>query len=139
MGALPLPAGIVRAARIGTGARIVPEPASWTFDDLAGRFVELSGLGNSACLSMALGVILDAQRSGEPAGWVTRTDSCFYPPDAAASGIDLEALVVVRVPGDREIVRAADRLARSGAVGLVVLGERLDGDAVPAARPGPAP
>jgi recombination protein RecA len=121
MGALPLPAGIVRAARIGTGTRIAPAPASWTFDDLAGRFVELSGLGNSACLSMALGVVLDAQRSGEPAAWVTRTDSCFYPPDAAASGLDLEALAVIRVPGNREIVRAADRLSRSGAFGIVVL------------------
>lgn len=121
MGALPLPSGIVRAARIGAGARIAPAPATWTFADLAGRFVELSGLGNSACMSMAMGVVLDAQRNGEPATWVTRTDSCFYPPDAAAGGVDLEALAVIRVPDDRAIVRAADRLARSGAFGIVVL------------------
>ena len=121
MGALPLPSGIVRAARIGSGTRLAPAPARWCFADLAGRFVELSGLGDSACLSMALGVVLDAQRNGEPAAWVTRPDSCFYPPDAAAGGVDLEAFAIIRVPDDRAIVRAADRLARSGAFGIVVL------------------
>jgi recombination protein RecA len=121
MGALPLPSGIVRAARIGSGARIAPAPASWSFAELAGRFTELSGLSDSACLTLSLGIVLDAQRNGEPTAWVTREESCFFPPDASSGGIDLDALAVVRVPDDRAVVRAADRLARSGAFGMVVL------------------
>lgn len=119
--ALPLPSGIVRAARIGTAEQLAPAPASWSHAELAGRFTELSGLGDSACLTLAISAVLDAQRHGEPVAWVTLRESSFYPLDAWAAGVDLDALVVVRVPDDRAVAHAADRLARSGAFGMLML------------------
>lgn len=121
MAALPLPSGIVRAARIGAAEQLAPAPASWSHAELAGRFTELSGLGDSACLTLACSAMLDAQHHGEPVAWVTLRDSCFYPLDVAAGGIDVEALAVVRVADDRTLVHAADRLARSGGFGMLVL------------------
>ncbi len=70
---------------------------------------------------MAFGLVLDAQRQGEPVAWITLQDSTFFPVDAADSGVDLDALVVVRVPDTVAAARSADRLARSGAFGLLVL------------------
>ena len=88
---------------------------------LSGRLVELSGQGNLANLTLAVGLLLDAQREGETAAWITGQESAFYPPDAARTGIDLSALAVLRCPDRGAIVRAADRLARSGAFGLLIL------------------
>ena len=45
----------------------------------------------------------------------------FYPPDVAQLGIDLAALVVVRVPKPDAIARPGEKLLRSGGLGLVVL------------------
>jgi recombination protein RecA len=80
--------------------------------------VEISG---AARLTVAFGLTLEAQRQGEPVAWVMPKEESFYPPDAAEGGVDLDALVVVRVPDAGSVARAADRLARSGAFGLVVL------------------
>lgn len=97
------------------------EPPAWRLGDLAGRLVEISGQGASAALTLAFGLTIEAQREGEPSAWVTDCASCFYPPDAADSGVDLEALAVIRVPKIEAVARAADQLARSGAFGLLVL------------------
>jgi recombination protein RecA len=68
---------------------------------------------------------VEAQTENEPVAWITRASGSFYPPDVADSGVDLAALVVVRVPelgiGRSPLVAAAERLLRSGAFGLVVL------------------
>ena len=117
---LSVPPGVVRAVRLGTGAPIAPAPASWSLQELRGRLVEISGVGDSACLTLAFSVVLDAQHQRETVAWVTRTESCFFPLDAWASGADLQALAVIRLPGDKAIIRATDRLARSGGFGLVV-------------------
>ncbi len=119
------------AVRKQLGRRLVearprarPRPASTaglSRAELAGRLVELSGRGNSATLTLACQAILDAQREGETAAWLGGAASGFYPPDVAASGVDLAALPVVRCPDDKAGARAADRLARSGAFGLLVL------------------
>jgi len=103
-------------------------PAAWQLSELAGRFVELSALGVSASLTLAFGLVLDAQRQGEPVAWVTPKQQSFYPPDAAEGGIDLDALAVVCVPNPRSAARAADKLLRSGAFGLVILDLGADGD-----------
>jgi len=95
--------------------------ARWALPALAGRLVEVSGTGAAGSLTLAFGLVLDAQRRGEPVAWITPAASSFYPLDAADGGIDLEALVVIRVPDPRAGARAADRLARSGAFGLIVL------------------
>jgi recombination protein RecA len=93
----------------------------WSLPQVAGRFAEISGSNTTAVLTLTFGLILDAQKRGEPVGWATSTESSFYPPDAAQLGIDLAALVVVRVPKAHAIPRAGEKLLRSGGFGLVVL------------------
>ena len=110
----------------GTSAMApVTAPAAqpvWSPAELSGRLCELSTVGNApAALTAAFGLVLDAQRAGEPTAWITTTADTFFPPDVAASGVDLTALIVVRVPDTRAAGRAADRLLRAGAFGLVVL------------------
>lgn len=97
------------------------EPSAWTLPALSGRLVEISGAEDSAALTIALGLVRQAQLAGEPAAWVTPVTETFFPPDAAAGGVDLDALAIVRAPDPRALPRAADQLARSGGFGLVVL------------------
>lgn len=89
--------------------------------EAAGRFVELSSATASASLTLSFGLVREAQFQGEPVGWVTSTESSFYPPDAALGGTDLAALVVVRLPQRESIPRAGEKLLRSGGFGLIVL------------------
>lgn len=93
----------------------------WTRGNLSGRLTEISGVGASAPLTAAMGLVLQTQREGEPVAWVTTPLHGFYPPDASDYGIDLDSLAVVRVPTSRNAARAAERLVRSGAFGLIVL------------------
>jgi recombination protein RecA len=103
----------------GTGA---PEAANpWSLARLTGRLVELSGDGESSSLTIASGMILEAQRQGEVVAWITERQRLFFPPDVAAGGVDLDALPVVRVSAATQLARAADHLARSGAFGLIVV------------------
>lgn len=99
----------------------VTDSSGWTLSQVAGRFAEISGSNRTAALTLACGLVLDAQKRGEPVGWATSTESSFYPPDVAQLGIDLAALVVVRVPKADAIARAGEKLIRSGGFGLVVL------------------
>ncbi|SRR5712692_1855204 len=97
------------------------EPAQWTLPEIAGRLVEISGFGATAALTLAFGLVIEAQQRGELVGWGTPSESSFYPPDAAQGGVDLDALVVVRLPHAPAIPRAGEKLLRSGAFGLIVL------------------
>lgn len=101
--------------------RDIVQPSQWTLGELAGRLVEISCSGAAATLTLAFGLVLEAQRQGEVVGWVTSVENFFYPPDAARGGIDLAGLAVVRVPGGESIARAGEKLLRSGSFGLVVL------------------
>lgn len=104
------------------GARLAPgEQAHLRFAALRGRLVELSGSGASALLSVSVGLVREAQLAREPAAWITFAEASFYPPDVAASGVDLAALAVVRVHEAKQAARAAEQLLRSGAFGLVVI------------------
>jgi len=117
----------VRDATLGvlSSPRPLPEGGgTWSFEEVCGRLVQLSG---SAVLTLATELVADAQRAGEPVAWVS-VDSDFYPPDAAASGVDLDSLVVVRVQDAQAAARAADRLVRSGGFGLVVLDLTADAE-----------
>jgi len=96
-------------------------PERWSLAALRGRLVELSARGAAATLTAAIEVVAEAQTQGEPVAWLTLTTSSFYPPDAAESGIDLAALVIVRAADATTLARAAERLLRSGAFGLIVL------------------
>jgi len=106
-----------------------PSKSPWRLGEVAGRFIEISSTGASAALSLTFNLIDEAQQRGEPAAWVTSTEDCFYPPDAAQNGIDLAALVVVRLTDATSIARAGEKLLRSGGFGLIVLD--LDDEDVP--------
>jgi len=88
---------------------------------MAGRLVELSGNRAAANLTVAFGLVLEAQERGEPAAWVTLRQSTFFPPDAAESGVSLAHLAVVRVAEPRDAMRATIELTRGNGFGLVVL------------------
>ena len=98
-----------------------PSPAGWRLSTFAGRFTEISGDHSPATLTLAFRLVLEAQRMDEPVAWISERGSVFYPPDAAETAVDLDALTIVRVPGVPAAARAADQLLRSGAFGLVVL------------------
>jgi len=95
----------------------------WGLAALRGRLVELSARGATATLTTAIDLVLEAQLASEPVAWIMLQTGSFYPPDVADSGVDLAALVVIRVPGTNATgaARAAERVLRSGAFGLVVL------------------
>ncbi len=101
----------------GAGAR----PGRWDWPEVAGRLAELSQWRGGPALTLALRLVRDAQRRGEPVAWVGTRQSSFYPPDAAELGVDLESLAVVRPPREEDLALAAEWLARSGAFGLVVV------------------
>ena len=101
----------------GAGAR----PGRWDWPEVAGRLAELSQWRGGPALTLALRLVRDAQRRGEPVAWVGPRQSSFYPPDAAELGVDLGALAVVRPPREEDLALAAEWLARSGAFGLVVI------------------
>ena len=125
LASMPLPRGVTRGATalapVSGSPATVPLTPRWDLQEIAGRFTELSGLGGSACLTLATSMVLDAQRQAETAAWITGNNSSFFPLDVAAAGVDLEALAVIRVPDASAVARAADKLARSGAFGLLVL------------------
>ena len=97
------------------------QPSPWNLAAIAGRFIEISASASAASLTLAFGLVREAQIRGEPAGWVTSMESFFYPPDAAYGGIDLAALAVIRVLHAVTIPRAGEKLLRSGGFGLIVL------------------
>jgi recombination protein RecA len=104
----------------------LPQPAPWALALAAGRLVEVAGAEDSAALTLTSSLILDAQKGGEQAAWILLTESPFFAPDMLESGIDLDALVVVRVPSVVAGARAADKLIRSGSFGIVVLDAGLE-------------
>lgn len=95
--------------------------ARWELAELRGRLVEITSAAAGAPLSVAIDLVAKAQRGGETVAWIAARPSNFFPPDAAASGVDLAALVVVRVRGAQVAARAADKLLRSDGFGLVIL------------------
>ena len=101
--------------------RDIVQPSPWNLAAIAGRFIEISASASAASLTLAFGLVREAQNQREPVGWVTSMESFFYPPDAAHGGVDLAALVVIRVLHAVSIPTAGEKLLRSGGFGLVVL------------------
>jgi recombination protein RecA len=101
--------------------RDIVQPSPWNLTAIAGRFIEISASASAASLTLAFGLVGEAQKQREPVGWVTSTGSFFYPPDAAHGGVDLAALVVIRVLQAASIPVAGEKLLRSGGFGLIVL------------------
>ena len=101
-----------------------PAPAAWGLSRLLGNLVEISGSAVSGVLSSALMLVAEAQRDENHHGlvaWVATTGSLFYPPDAVDAGVALERLILLRLESPAAQVRAATRITRSGAFGLVVV------------------
>ena len=96
-------------------------PDEWGVQTFFGRLAELSGGPTTAALTLTFQLVAEAQKLGEPVAWIGDRSSSFFPPDAAAAGIDLDTLVVIWVPGRQMAPRAADLLLRSGGFGLMVL------------------
>lgn len=115
------PAASARIIRLEEAGELAPQADRWSLDALRGRLVELSARGATATLTTAVELVIEAQQAAEPVAWVTLGSGTFYPPDAAESGVDLAALVVVRVLDATAAARAAERLLRSGGFGLVIL------------------
>jgi len=86
-----------------------------------GQLVEVRSVGSPAGLSAVCVLIKEAQAEREPIAWIMTHDSIFYPPDLIEQGIDVGAMVVIKVHGARLGARAADHLLRSGAFGLIVI------------------
>ena len=95
--------------------------ARWGLAAMRGRLVELSARGATATLTTAIEIVVEAQAAAEPVCWITLGEATFYPPDAADGGVDLSALVVVRAVSAASAARAAEKVLRSGAFGLVVM------------------
>lgn len=102
-------------------SQCAPPPPAWTRAALGGCLAELSGEPGAPSLTLAFGLVRQVQQQGEPVAWLARADSTFYPPDAAAGGVDLAALPVIRLAGMQQRLQAAEQLARAGAFGLLVI------------------
>jgi hypothetical protein len=103
-----------------------------------GKIVELSG---QARTSLAARLLRAVQAEGEPVAWVTPRAATaeaggLFPPDLAAAGLDLDALVVVHIAGDAERMgpKAAELLLRTGAFGAVAIDARALGRAAQAGQ-----
>lgn len=101
--------------------------AAWRLETFFGRLAEISGGPATAALTLTFQLVREAQKLDQPVAWITERSSSFFPPDAAETGVDLGALIVIRLPSVphlprmRLATRAADQLLRSGGFGLVVL------------------
>jgi len=112
---------ISSAARFQRLGAVEHRAPGWDLEGLSGRISELSSLHSSVAVTVAMGIVLSAQMEGETSAWITTSQSTFFPPDAAALGVSLQALVVIRAEHTQSLGRAADHLARSGGFGLLVI------------------
>lgn len=90
-----------------------------------GRISEFTGVSSSGKLSLAMGCAASATKSGQAVAWIDLSGN-FFPPSAAALGVVLERLLVVRPGSLKKALIAADLLLRGRAFGLVVLDWGLD-------------
>ncbi|MCB9663199.1 MAG: hypothetical protein H6732_03730 [Alphaproteobacteria bacterium] len=81
--------------------------------------VEVDGPVGGGRTRLVLGWAAQATQRGARVAWVDPAGS-LYPPTAAALGVALERLLLVR-PVEERLAWTADQLARSGCFGLVVL------------------
>jgi len=85
-----------------------------------GRLSELFGERSSGKTTLAYAVLAACTRSGEIGAYVD-PEAGLFAPAAAAAGIDLARLIVVRPTQIDALRRAVDALVRSGACSVVVL------------------
>ncbi len=117
---MELSGSLVKAASLVHDGPRDDGAGSWNVASLAGLLVEIVDTSPSSVLTAAVELVHEAQEIGEPCVWVTTVESAFYAPDLARSGVDLEALLVVRVPDLSAVARSAEYLVRSGGVGVLI-------------------
>jgi len=109
-------------AGIKHGSEISPPNASklpaWGVQSLLGRLSLIVGNGST---SAAAHLVATAQQQHEPCAWVTRKGFEPYIPDLESAGIALNALIALRLSAHQQIARAADLIARSGGVGMMII------------------
>jgi hypothetical protein len=112
----------IHRAPLAPSAR--PSAPSLPLSALMGRLTEVAVGSTGGGHSVAAAWVQTAQREGEPVAWIQWAGGNLYPPDLAASGIRLDALLVVHAGEPvtcHDRLRAAEVLLRSGGFGLVVL------------------
>ncbi|MGA9524461.1 MAG: recombinase RecA [Myxococcaceae bacterium] len=85
-----------------------------------GQAMELWGEAASGRTSLGLRAVAAAGREGRLSAWIDGPRE-LYPPAAAALGVDLPRLLIVRPPAPGQLVWSAVQLLRSGAFACVVL------------------
>ncbi|WP_224240888.1 ImuA family protein [Hyalangium gracile] len=85
-----------------------------------GQALELCGEAASGRTSLALRAVASAHREHRLCAWVDGPKE-LYPPAAAAMGVDLARLLIVRPKEPSQLAWTAVQLARSGAFACVVL------------------
>jgi hypothetical protein len=85
-----------------------------------GQAVELCGEAASGRTSLALRAVAAAHRERRLCAWVDGPKE-LYPPAAAAMGVDLSRLLIIRPKEPSQLAWTAVQLARSGAFACVVL------------------
>jgi hypothetical protein len=85
-----------------------------------GQALELCGEVASGRTSLALRAVASAHRERRLCAWVDGPKE-LYPPAAAAMGVDLSRLLIVRPKQPTQLAWTAVQLARSGAFACVVL------------------
>jgi len=93
----------------------------WSWRALRGRIAHTWGQATSARATIAAPLMLHAQHHGALVAWVTSTRAIPYAPDLEAMGLDLDAIILVRLRSDEDALIAAERLMRSGAIGVMVV------------------
>ncbi len=93
----------------------------WRLQELEGRLVQIADPQPAAALSFAFLLIREAQAQNRLAVWIGSDASSFYPPDAAAFGIDMKNLPVLRMANRRDACRAAETVLRDGAFQVAVI------------------
>jgi len=88
---------------------------------IEGRLVEVSEAGFFGAVSAVCNLMPPLQSRQEQIAWIATGTSIFFPPDLAFRGVDVRAVTVVKAPGPRAGLQAADALVRSGAFALVVV------------------
>ena len=94
------------------------EPERWSLRALMGRLSLLCGIGR---VSAAAAMVSAAQVKKEPCAWIVEAGFEPFAPDLMAAGIALDSLLLLRLSAAQKLPRAADLLARSGGLGLVVI------------------
>lgn len=93
-------------------------------DSLWGRLSEISAVDAGGQMTLAVSLLQEAQQQGHMAAWVQPLGGDLFPPDIAACGVDLAALLVVHVDTPQQAaarLRAAEILLTGGGFAFVVL------------------